>query len=48
MNGQTFDLLEKWDELEWPPTISGKSLGAKLRLIPYWQELKAKYEAQGE
>ena len=48
VNGQTFDLLEKWDELEWPPTISGKSLGAKLRLIPYWQELKAKYEAQGE
>ena len=48
VNGQTFDLVEKWDALAWPPTISGKSLGAKLRLLPYWQELKAKYEAQGE
>ena len=48
VNGQTFDLVEKWDELEWPATISGKSLGAKLRLLPYWQELKAKYAAQGE
>jgi len=48
VNGQTFDLVEKWDELEWPPTISGKSLGAKLRLLPYWRELQAKYAAQGE
>jgi hypothetical protein len=48
VNGQTFDLVEKWDELERPSTISGKSLGAKLRLLPYWKELQAKYAAQGE
>ena len=48
VNGQTFDLVAKWDELERPPTISGKSLGAKLRLLSYWKELQAKYAAQGE
>ena len=28
--------------------MSGKSLGAVLRRLPYWQQLVAEYEARGE
>ena len=31
-----------------PSTVSGKSLGAVLRRLPYWQQLVAEYEARGE
>ena len=48
VNGNTFDLVQNWDHLSLPPTISGKSLGAFLRRLPYWQELMKEYEARGE
>jgi len=44
----TFDLVENWDQLKLPPTVSGKTLGAVLRRLPYWQQLMAEYEARGE
>ena len=31
-----------------PPTVSGKTLGAVLRRLPYWRQLVAEYEARGE
>ena len=48
VNGSTFDLVQNWDQLTFPPTVSGKMLGAYLRRLPYWQELAANYEARGE
>ena len=48
VNGTTFDLGQNWDQLSLPPTVSGKTLGAYLRRLPYWQELIKKYEARGE
>ena len=48
VDGTTSDLVERWDQLKLPPTVSGKTLGAVLRRLPYWQQLKAEYEAQGE
>ena len=48
VNGTSFDLLENWDQLSWPPTISGKMLGNKLRLLPYWRQLMEEFEANGE
>ena len=48
VDGSTFDLVESWDQLKLPPTVSGKTLGAVLRRLQYWQQLKAEYEAQGE
>jgi integrase len=48
VNGTTFDLVQNWDQLSLPPTVSGKTLGAYLRRLPYWQQLVAEYEARGE
>ncbi len=48
VNGTTFDLVKNWDQLSLPPTVSGKTLGAFLRRLPYWQQLMAEYEARGE
>ena len=48
VNDTTFDLVQNWDQLSLPPTVSGKTLGAFLRRLPYWQELMKEYEARGE
>ncbi|GIS14550.1 MAG: hypothetical protein CM15mP116_11330 [Synechococcus sp.] len=48
VDGTTFDLVENWDQLKLPPTVSGKTLGAVLRRLPYWQQLMAEYETRGE
>ena len=48
MNGQTFDLVENWDEQVAPDHQWQKPRGKTAADLPYWQELKAKYEAQGE
>ena len=48
VNGSTFDLVQNWDQLTFPPTVSGKTLGAYLRRLPYWQQLVAEYGARGE
>ena len=48
VDGSTFDLVENWDQLKLPPTVSGKTLGAVLRRLPYWQQLMGEYEARGE
>ena len=48
VNGITFDLVQNWDQLTLPPTVSGKTLGAFLRRMPYWQQLVAEYETRGE
>jgi len=48
VDGSTFGLVESWDQLKLPPTVTGKSLGAVLRRLPYWQQLMAEYEARGE
>ena len=48
IDGSTFGLVEGWEQLKLPPTISGKTLEAMLRRLPYWQQLKAEYEARGE
>ena len=41
VDGSTFDLVENWDQLKLPPTVSGKTLGAVRRRLPYWQQLMA-------
>ncbi len=46
--GTTFNLVEEWDTLKLPPTVNGTTLGKRLRLLPFWLELKAKAEARGE
>ena len=48
VNGTTFNLVENWDQLKLPPTVSGKTLGNVLRRLPYWQQLMSEYEARGE
>ena len=48
VNGTTFDLVQNWDQLALPQTVSGKTLGNILRRLPYWQQLVAEYEARGE
>jgi integrase len=48
VNGTTFDLVQNWDQLSLPPTVSGKTLGAFLRRLPYWQGLMREYQARGE
>ena len=48
IDGKTFGLVEGWDQLSLPPTVCGKSLGAMLRHLPYWQQLMSAYEARGE
>mgnify|MGYP001292433806 CR=1 FL=1 len=48
INGTTFDLVQNWDHLSLPLTVSGKTLGAFLRRLPYWQQLVGEYEARGE
>ena len=48
VNGTTFNLVEEWNQLKLPPTVSGKSLGAILRRLPYWQQLMNQYKAKGE
>ena len=35
VDGSTFDLVESWDQLKLPPTVSGKTLGSVLRRLPY-------------
>ena len=48
VNGQTFGLVEGWDILSLPDQVSGKTLGAILRRLPYWQHLKAEFDSKGE
>ena len=48
VNGTTFDLVQSWDQITLPKTVSGKTLGNILRRLPYWQQLVAEYEARGE
>jgi hypothetical protein len=48
VNGTTFDLVQNWDQLTMPPTVSGKTLGAFLRRLPYWQDLVKEYGSRGE
>jgi len=48
VDGTSFDLVQNWDQLKLPPTVSGKTLGNILRRLPYWQQLIAEYEARGE
>ena len=48
VNGSTFDLVQNWDQITLPKTVSGKTLGNILRRLPYWQQLVAEYEARGE
>ena len=48
VDGTTFDLVENWDQLTLPTTVSGKTLGNILRRLPYWQQLVAEYEERGE
>jgi integrase len=48
VNGTTFDLVQNWDQLPLPQTVSGKTLGNILRRLPYWQQLVAEYKARGE
>ena len=48
VNGTTFDLVQNWDQLTLPQTVSGKTLGNILRRLPYWQQLVAEYKARGE
>ena len=48
VDGSTFGLVEGWDQLKLPPTVTGKTLGNILRRLPYWQELMTEYEARGE
>ena len=48
IDGSTFGLVEGWGHIKLPPTVSGKTLGAVLRRLPYWQQLMAEYEARGE
>ena len=42
------EIATKCGQLTLPPTVSGKTLGAVLRRLPYWQELIKEYEARGE
>ena len=35
VDGGTFGLEKSWDQLKLPPTVSGESLGAVLRRLPY-------------
>ena len=48
VDNSTFGLVEDWDQLKLPPTVTGKTLGNVLRRLPYWQQLVAEYEARGE
>ena len=48
IDDRTFGLVEGWEQLKLPPTVSGKTLGAVLRRLPSWQQLLAEYEARGE
>ena len=48
VDGTTFDLVQNWEQLTLPQTVSGKTLGNILRRMPYWQQLVAEYEARGE
>ena len=48
VDGTTFSLVEVWDQLKLPQSVSGKTLGDILRRLPYWQQLMAEYEARGE
>ena len=48
VDGTTFNLVENWDQLTLPTTVSGKTLGNILRRLPYWQQLVAEYEVRGE
>ena len=48
VNNTTFKLVQNWDQLTLPQTVSGKTLGNILRRLPYWQQLVAEYEARGE
>jgi integrase len=48
VDNSTFGLVEGWDQLKLPPTVTGKTLGNVLRRLPYWQQLVAEYEARGE
>ncbi len=46
INGTTFNLVEQWETLKLPLSISSKTLGQALRKLPYWRELMVSYEAE--
>ena len=48
VNRTTFDLVQNWEQITLPKTVSGKTLGNILRRLPYWKQLVAEYEARGE
>ena len=48
VDGTTFDLVEEWENLQLPETVSGANLGARLRRLPYWKQLVQEFEANGE
>ena len=48
VNGTTFDLVKTWDTLQWPPTVNGKALGAQLRKLEFWMEMKAKFQEESK
>ena len=48
VDGTTFGLVENWDQLKLPATVSGQTLGNVLRRLPYWQQLMTEYEGRGE
>ena len=48
VSNTTFKLVQNWDQLTLPQTVSGKTLGNILRRLPYWQQLVAEFEARGE
>ena len=48
INGTTFDLVETWGTLQLPEKVSGSNLGARLRRLPYWNQLVKEFAANGE
>ena len=48
IDGTTFGLVENWASLQLPETVSGANLGARLRRLPYWNQLVKEFAANGE
>ena len=48
IDGSTFGLVETWASLQLPETVSGANLGARLRRLPYWNQLVQDFAANGE
>ena len=48
IDGSTFGLVETWASLQLPETMNGANLGARLRRLPYWNQLVQDFAANGE